>query len=71
MIAQDKVTVSWRRLKDKISLLVASDSKLRIYRLVFFPSENVYSLDEHLLFVNHYPIDTMVRLSPYHYLLQS
>lgn len=34
---EGKVVLSWRRHKDKISLLVASDIKLNIYRLVFFP----------------------------------
>ena len=42
-----------------------------IYKLVYQPEEDIYCVEEHLLFLNHYSISMMSKLSQYHYLLQS
>lgn len=44
---------------------------MTIYKLVYEVDEDIYFLQEHLLFLNHYPIENMYKLTPYHYLLQS
>jgi hypothetical protein len=69
--AEDRVVCSWLKKKERVNLLVGSGTRMTIYKLVHEEDEDIYYLEEHLLFLNHYPIENLYRLTPYHYLLQS
>jgi len=44
---------------------------MTIYKVIHDTEEDLYFLEEYLMFLNHYPIENMYKLTPYHYLLQS
>lgn len=44
---------------------------MTIYKLIYDSDDDIYYLEEYLMFLNHYPIENMFKLTQYHYLLQS